>query len=117
MKELRLTKGYVALIDDEDADIAIQYSWFPRIDKKSGTVYVATKVKIEGKRKWIYLHRILMSAEKGQVVDHINRNGLDNRRENLKLYMSHSEHMKGNVNHAKGGRYKYNKPVPIEYFI
>ena len=115
--ELELTQGKTTVIDDEDYELASRYSWFPRTDKKSGTVYVATKIKVAGKRKWIYLHRIVMEAKKGQVVDHINRDGLDNRKENLKLYGSHSDHMKGNKNHARGGRYKYKKPVPIEYYI
>lgn len=115
--ELPLTQGKVTLIDDDDYELVSRYSWFPRTDKKSGTVYVVTKITVARKRKQIYLHRIIMEAKEGQVVDHLNRDGLDNRRENLKLYDSHSEHMRGNKNHAKGGRYKYKKPIPIEYYI
>lgn len=116
MLEIELTKRYNTVIDDEDYDLVKNYKWASVVDKKSGTVYVRAKKTEDHKRKTVYLHRLIMAAEKGQVVDHINRDGLDNRRENLKLYSSHSEHMSGNNNHKRGGRYKYYKD-PIEYYI
>lgn len=64
------------LIDLEDIDRIIKHSWC--IDSGG---YVMTYIKGE----YIRLHRFLLMPEKGVIVDHINRNTLDNRKENLRL--------------------------------
>lgn len=79
--ELRLkrrdgTVRALALIDDEDAALVDGHSWH-----LSGPGYAAAKIK----GKEVYLHRLLTGATKGQEVDHINRDRLDNRRANLRL--------------------------------
>jgi hypothetical protein len=49
------------------------------------------RVVIRGKHKYVidsqhkYLHRLILEAQRGELVDHLNLNGLDNRRENLRL--------------------------------
>ena len=50
-----------------------------RLDKSSGYF------RIYFKNKYEYLHRFVIKAKKGEVVDHINRNKKDNRRENLRI--------------------------------
>lgn len=67
-----------ALIDLDDVDIVKQYKW--RI-KDNG--YVLTDIK--GSNKKILLHRFIMDCPKDMVVDHINHNRLDNRKENLRI--------------------------------
>ena len=71
------------LIDDEDISLANDYRLCVSYAKKTDSFYVMTS-----DRK--YLHRLIMNAQKGQVVDHVNHNTLDNRRGNLRL-VSHSE--------------------------
>ncbi len=66
------------LIDPEDRWILKKWSW--KIYK--GYVWRHTHIKVDGKRKAvnIYMARQIMNAPKGMVVDHINRNPLDNRK-------------------------------------
>lgn len=85
MLTLKTKSGVEFCIDDEDYDDVIKHKW--RFDKSTGYIirvqYLGVTQKKE-KYKKIYLHRYLMRPELGFVVDHINRNKLDNRRENLR---------------------------------
>ena len=70
--------GRVALVDDEDYGLVMQYKWRPK--KESHTTYAMTTVP--GTRNaTIKMHQIIMGAN---GVDHRNRDGLDNRRSNLR---------------------------------
>ena len=60
-----------------DPDVDVSQLYIVRVAKNN------YRVRVRGRRE--YLSRVLMKAEKGQVVDHINRNTLDNRRENLRI--------------------------------
>lgn len=85
---IKLTKGQESIIDAEDFAKVSEYNWYtlkqPNYQK---TRYVAqTCVKQpDGKWKTIYLHRFLIDAPKGLMVDHINGDTLDNRKANLRL--------------------------------
>jgi hypothetical protein len=78
-----LTKGYTALIDTGDIPLVCPYSWHARTTA-SGSVYAATRLRDEG-QTFVYLHRLLTSAPRDMEVDHINRDTLNNRRENLRV--------------------------------
>lgn len=83
MKEIQLTQGEVALVDDCDFDYLNQWKWCVKKDRN--TCYALRGIKSRGKYTTLYMHRAV--AEKlgfKQSVDHINRNGLDNRRSNLR---------------------------------
>lgn len=88
-----LTRGYVAFIDDEDADLAT-VKWRAHVDKECRGVYAVREVRDNlktNKRRTERLHRIILSRMLGRDLtnkedtDHINTNPLDNRRENLRL--------------------------------
>lgn len=72
-----------AIIDDEDAAIVAGRSCF-----LTGPGYAAAK--FDGQQR--YLHRVILDAQPGQEVDHINRDKLDNRRRNLRL-VDHATNM------------------------
>lgn len=102
---------YVSLSDFEKLK-GFKYSWCPAWRKGAkryyaqATIYLGT---IDGKAKYttVKLHDFLMDAKEGEEVDHMNHNGLDNRRENLritiKLYNSKNRKSK-NSNNSSGYR-------------
>lgn len=81
MKTIELTKGMVALVDDEDYARLSEWSWFATKGKK-GKHYARTDRVINGVRTRIYMHGFLLGA-KG--VDHKNGDTLDNQKRNLRV--------------------------------
>jgi hypothetical protein len=73
-----LTQGKFALVDAADYEWLSKYKW--NAMTCGSTTYA---FRLEG-RKYILMHREIMKPRKGQVVDHINHNGADNRRSNMR---------------------------------
>lgn len=75
------------LVDDEDYDRLMVRRWQATRGKKDRTWYATAHVRFSGATKPVHtgMHRVIMNAPKGKVVDHINGNGLDNRKKNLRL--------------------------------
>lgn len=89
MKRIYLTQGKFAEVDDKWFEILNKYKWHAR--KDGNTFYAYRHVTVEkGKQKIIAMHRVIMEAPDGVLVDHINMDGLCNRVDNLRL-CSHSE--------------------------
>ncbi len=76
-----LTRGLQAIVDAEDYEWLSQYKWHANPSKRNGTIYAARSVGHSS----VLMHRMIMRPPKGKVVDHINGNGLDNRRCNLRI--------------------------------
>lgn len=74
-----LTQGRFALVDAIDAECVMQHKWC--VADYRGSCYAVGWV--DGKQ--IKLHRFLLNAPDGVMVDHKNHNPLDNRRENIRL--------------------------------
>lgn len=79
--------GYAVLIDNDDAERVLSLKWGlkERKQTRDGLVYFRSSYWQDGKAKSIYLHRFILNAPHGTIVDHINGNTLDNRRSNLRL--------------------------------
>lgn len=86
MKKIELTKGYQAIIDDEDYDIVSNFKWRATIKGRNIKRIIPVRTEmVNGISKTIYLSRFLLGVtDKNIYVDHINRNTLDNRRSNLR---------------------------------
>ncbi|MHC4722148.1 MAG: HNH endonuclease [Planctomycetota bacterium] len=74
-----LTRGKFAIVDAEDFEWLNRYKWNTL---KGGRTYYARSWE---NGKTIRMHRLITNAPKGLVVDHINHNGMDNRKQNLRL--------------------------------
>lgn len=88
---LPLTKGYSAQISPEDHGLA-NFKWQTHIDK-TGRAYARRAVCEAGKPRNVWLHREITNCPPGMVVDHMNGDSLDNRRENLRV-VTQSENMR-----------------------
>lgn len=82
MAEITLTTGEVVLVDDEDLERVSSIRWCPQRRKKGGRIEYAQGWN--GNRS-ITMHRFILCAKPGETIDHINGNGLDNRRSNLRF--------------------------------
>lgn len=81
--ELELTRGQVTIFDEEDLPIVTQHTW--HADPSGPTFYAVSMKYKAGKYYRLTLHRLLLAAPNGTVVDHIDGNGLNNRRKNIRL--------------------------------
>lgn len=115
--EVPLTRGYVALIDEVDADRVLTLRWYVMVNKN--TAYARRSLNwTGGKRPSQLLHRFVLGVtDPGVHVDHIDGNGLNNRRENLrectrtqnlgnsKRAVNNRTGFKGVMHHERHGRY------------
>jgi HNH endonuclease/AP2 domain len=88
MRRLTLSKGKQALLDDDDYDLVSEQSWCAT--EHSHTWYAIRFVRWRDdrgrpKKTGIYLHRFIMNAPARKEVVHLNGDGLDCRRENLRI--------------------------------
>jgi len=84
MKRIELTHGKSVIVDGADYHWAMQYKWIA-FSAPGGHWYAVRYEWKDGSTRMIFMHRELMGAVSGQQIDHINRNGLDNRRRNLRF--------------------------------
>jgi hypothetical protein len=84
---IELTNGHFAIIDADMVDRVRGFNWHARKYNGSRTMYALRKSQrdSQGRQHHIYLHRVILPTPEGMQVDHINGDGLDNRRANLRL--------------------------------
>jgi hypothetical protein len=104
MRQIPLTQGQVALVDDEDYAILGQFKWYAL--RKPNTFYAMRNVRstrTASGHTAVKMHQVIMEAE-GRLVDHENGNGLDNRRHNLRFAtVPQNQHNSGRqVNNTSG---------------
>jgi len=114
MKKIRLKRkdgnDYFTIIDDGDYKLISEYKWHANINDYKTYAYAYNP----GTPTTIYMHRLIMDATNGQMIDHINGNGLDNRKENLRLCTNSQNQANRGANKnsqsgLKGLRFRYGK--------
>lgn len=80
LKNIELTQGKFAIVDDSEFDNVNQFKW--HYDKTTG--YAKRSVTTNGVRKIVYMHRFINNTPDGMLTDHKNGDRLDNRKENLR---------------------------------
>jgi len=80
---IRLTHGQFAVIDAEDYFRVSQYNW--RCTQDGNRYYAFTVISLKGRKRKIFMHRFILNAPRHKLVDHIDGNGLNNRKANLRL--------------------------------
>jgi len=96
---LELTQGKTALIDECDLPLVSQYSWHAVYRKPCW--YAASSSLRRKTGQALYLHRLIMDAKPDEHVDHKNGNGLDCRRENMRICTNAQNRMN---NHSRTGK-------------
>jgi len=85
MKEIQLTMGKIAVVDEEDYELLSQYKWHTCKAAKRDVWYAITNIKTENGIRRISMHRFIMKVEeRGSIVDHKDGDGLNNIKNNLR---------------------------------
>jgi hypothetical protein len=94
MKIIELTQGKTAICDDEDYDRLIKHGWVYQ-PGRFGEEYARACIKQKG----ILMHRFILNPPKYMEIDHVNGNGLDNRKCNIRI-CTHAENMRNRKNQS-----------------
>ena len=98
MAIIKTKKGEEILIDDEDYEMLNKFTWY--IHQRG---YVCSHTSRKTGRKQIKMHRMITNCPDNMIVDHWNRNKLDNRRVNLRI----TNHQMNTANSKPQGNRKY----------
>lgn len=82
-REIPLTKGMVAIVDEADFEWLSRFKWCAS-KGNSGEFYAVRNLRKGSKPRQVLMHREIISAQERELVDHRNHDTLDNRRENLR---------------------------------
>ncbi|KKN66937.1 hypothetical protein LCGC14_0466170 [marine sediment metagenome] len=107
MREIILTQGKVSLVDDKDYKWLNEYKWYAH---KDGYTYYA----VRNRSIWtdgvgpglISIHRVILKAKKGEICDHIDRNGLNNRRSNLQIVSARKNSLNSRLSKSNTSGFK-----------
>lgn len=84
-KEIPLTQNQFAIVDEDDYERLSRHKWC--ISYSRDCYYARRSGRVSGKKITLQMHRVVLGLEYGDnlIIDHINRNGLDNRKSNLRI--------------------------------
>lgn len=106
MKEIKLTQGKVALVDDEDFLFLNRWKWDCDSINKTNYAKMNFLDSNTGKNIKIYMHRLIMGCPGSMFIDHIDHNGLNNQKSNLRI-CTRSENLRNNIRNNKKHSSKY----------
>jgi len=90
MKQIHLTNGYTTTVDDVDYDSLSVHKWYAHVKRRRDgsvrAVYAARSITLcNGRETTVRMHRVIMRPSETQYIDHIDSDGLNNCRSNLRL--------------------------------
>jgi hypothetical protein len=107
MSLFRLTNGVTVDVDEEDVWKVSRYNWYYHTKADGSNPRARTKIG----KDWVYMHRYILDLwDKDKVVDHINGNALDNRKENLRVCLA-----KENSRNRRPNKSANRKPCLSQY--
>ena len=102
---IKLNRGLYALVDGDDYNWLSRWKWC--LLKGRSTFYAARKIRIgKHKQRTIYMHREILNIPKSSLTDHINDNGLDNRKINLRICNINQNSQNQRPQQGKTSKYK-----------
>jgi hypothetical protein len=100
-QHISLTKGFFAVVDNDDYHSLNQFSWF-----YTNSGYARCAYSQNGKLRYLYMHRVIMAARRGQLVDHIDGDRLNNTRANLRIVTANENNWNRARNQNSSSPYK-----------
>lgn len=111
---IQLSQGQVAVVDAADYETVSQFKWHAQRARPNASYYALRAAKTEdGRSTSLSMHRVLVGAKRGQFVDHIDGDGLNNRRANLRLCTA-SENCQNRRQHRGSVRTPYKGVTYLE---
>jgi len=109
MREIPLSQGKFALVDDEDFERINKFKWYA--SRKINDFYAVRNMLVSETKKSKLMHRHIIDVPEGLEIDHINGNGLDNRKENLRIVNhrmnAHNLHIEKSSRYTGVSKHKY----------
>ena len=99
MKIIQLNHGKEALVDDDDFEELNKYKWYAW--KHRNTYYA---IRRSSEKNLNRMHRLILNPFSNEQIDHMNGNGLDNRKENLRI-VTNRENQQNRINQIKSSKY------------
>jgi len=85
-RKIPLTQGKYTVVDVEDYEQLARYKWYAlRVERLCYAVRQYRSKQNRSRYESVKMHQVIMGSAEGKVIDHINHNGLDNRRANLRF--------------------------------
>ena len=85
MKKIKLSRGKFAIVDDEDFEWLNKWKWHTQKVRKRYYAIRQFPFPTWETPKWILMHRLIMNCPDNLQIDHKNLDGLDNRKNNLRI--------------------------------
>ena len=115
-KEISLGRGKVAVVDDDDFEWLSKWKWYAHASRNTWYARTTWFPPDADRRTTVIMHRLIIGASLGQMVDHRDRNGLNNQRSNLRFATrsqnkANAAKLKVGASRFKGVRFYGRNPI------
>lgn len=106
MKYITLSRGLKTVVDDEDYEYLSKFKWYADKVYNGAGFVVRRDERINGKKKSYLMHRVIMGNPDGLEIDHLDHNGLNNCKCNLRRCTHSQNLMNQSQQQLKSSQYK-----------